>query len=123
MLQESPPKSQVYSVLETLNASDRARSDALASAPVGADHADEEGEDGEEEKGIVGENAKVYWQFVQSMLTNSSSQMGAPQIAMMLKMLIAEGFPYSNEELLEWLGGKVEEGVLECIGGRYRLKK
>ncbi|THV46036.1 hypothetical protein BGAL_0424g00030 [Botrytis galanthina] len=123
VLQESPPKSQVYSVLETLNASDRARSDALASAPVGADHADEEGEDGKEEKGIVGENAKVYWQFVQSMLTNSSSQMGAPQIAMMLKMLIAEGFPYSNEELLEWLGGKVEEGVLECIGGRYRLKK
>ncbi|KAK6596661.1 anaphase-promoting complex subunit [Botrytis cinerea] len=123
VLQESPPKSQVYSVLETLNASDRARSDALASAPVGADHGDDEGEGETEEKGIAGENAKVYWQFVQSMLTNSSSQMGAPQIAMMLKMLIAEGFPYSNEELLEWLGGKVEEGVLECVGGRYRLKK
>ncbi|ESZ93357.1 hypothetical protein SBOR_6254 [Sclerotinia borealis F-4128] len=126
ILHESPPASQIFSVLETLNASDRARSDALASAPANHDHNDDdddEGEGGKGEKGIAGENAKVYWQFVQSMLTNSSSQMGAPQIAMMLKMLIAEGFPYSNEELLEWLGGKVEEGGLECVGGRYRLRK
>ncbi|KAI9651199.1 hypothetical protein NHQ30_001236 [Ciborinia camelliae] len=123
VLHESPPKSQIFSVLETLNASDRARSDALASAPANAGNNDDEGEGGKAEKGITGEHAKVYWQFVQSMLTNSSSQMGAPQIAMMLKMLIAEGFPYSNEELLEWLGGKVEEGALECVGGRYRLRK
>ncbi|EDN91685.1 hypothetical protein SS1G_07545 [Sclerotinia sclerotiorum 1980 UF-70] len=123
VLHESPPKSQIYSVLETLNASERARSDALASATANADNNDDEGEGGKGEKGITGEHAKVYWQFVQSMLTNSSSRMGAPQIAMMLKMLIAEGFPYSNEELLEWLGGKVEEGVLECVGGRYKLRK
>ncbi|KAJ8061873.1 hypothetical protein OCU04_009664 [Sclerotinia nivalis] len=123
VLHEFPPKSQIYSVLETLNASERARSDALASATANADNNDDEGEGEKEERGITGEHAKVYWQFVQSMLTNSSSQMGAPQIAMMLKMLIAEGFPYSNEELLEWLGGKVEEGVLECAGGRYRLRK
>ncbi|KAA8564339.1 hypothetical protein EYC84_011283 [Monilinia fructicola] len=122
VLHESPPKSQKFSVRETLNASDRARSDALASAPANPDD-DEEGEGGTEDKGITGEHAKVYWQFVQSMLTNSSSQMAAPQIAMMLKMLIAEGFPYSNEELLEWLGGKVEDGALECVGGRYRLKR
>lgn len=123
VLHESPPKSQIFSVLETLNASERARSDALASAHANNDNNDEEEEEGKEEKGITGEHAKVYWQFVQSMLTNSSSQMGAPQIAMMLKMLIAEGFPYSNEELLEWLGRKVEEGGLECVGGRYKLKK
>lgn len=122
VLHESPPKSQKFSVRETLNASDRARSDALASAPANPDD-EEEGEGGTEDKGITGEHAKVYWQFVQSMLTNSSSQMAAPQIAMMLKMLIAEGFPYSNEELLEWLGGKVEDGALECVGGRYRLKR
>ncbi|CAD6452966.1 0b3476e3-4c36-4ce8-b648-0fb38e27f47e [Sclerotinia trifoliorum] len=123
VLHEFPPNSQIYSVLETLNASERARSDALASATANADNNDDEGEGEKGEKGITGEHAKVYWQFVQSMLTNSSSQMGAPQIAMMLKMLIAEGFPYSNEELLEWLGGKVEEGALECAGGRYRLRK
>lgn len=125
VLQESPPGSKSYSVLETLSATERARSDALAS---GAPHAstsneDADNEDAQEEKGIRSEHSKIYWQFVQSMLTNSSSQMGAPQIAMMLKMLIAEGFPYSNEELLEWLGGKVEEGGLECSGGRYRLRK
>ncbi|QSZ32768.1 hypothetical protein DSL72_002347 [Monilinia vaccinii-corymbosi] len=124
VLHESPPKSQIFSVLETLTASDRARSDALASAPANKDNDDDvEEEGGKEEKGITGDHAKVYWQFVQNMLTNSSSKMGAPQIAMMLKISIAEGFPYSNEELLEWLGGKVEEGLLECVGGKYRLRK
>jgi anaphase-promoting complex subunit 2 len=42
---------------------------------------------------------------------------------MMLKMLISEGFPYSNEELQEFLGRKVAEGPLELVGGKYRLKK
>jgi anaphase-promoting complex subunit 2 len=66
---------------------------------------------------------QMYWQFIQGMLTNSSSQMPLQQIAMMLKMLIVEGFPYSNEELQEFLGGKVASGELEVSGGKYKLKR
>jgi len=31
------------------------------------------------------------------------------------------GFPFGNEELREFLGGKVEEGRLEVGGGGYRI--
>ncbi|CAK7198656.1 hypothetical protein SEUCBS139899_001320 [Sporothrix eucalyptigena] len=65
----------------------------------------------------------VYWQFIVGMLTNSAASMPLAQIAMMMKMLMAEGFPWSNEELQEFLGDKVAEGVLEVAGGKYRLVK
>lgn len=65
----------------------------------------------------------VYWQFIVGMLTNSAATMPLTQIAMMMKMLMAEGFPWSNEELLEFLGEKVADGDLELTGGKYRLVK
>lgn len=65
----------------------------------------------------------VYWQFIVGMLTNSAVSMPLAQIAMMMKMLIAEGFPWSNEELQEFLGEKVADGELEVVGGKYRLVK
>jgi anaphase-promoting complex subunit 2 len=40
-----------------------------------------------------------------------------------LKMLVPDGFPYSNEELQELLGWKVGEGELEFVAGKYKLKK
>ena len=63
----------------------------------------------------------MYWQFIVGMLTNSSPAMPLGQIAMMMKMLIAEGFPWSNEELQEFLGEKVAAGELEITGGKYKL--
>ncbi|PQE14132.1 Cullin family protein [Rutstroemia sp. NJR-2017a BVV2] len=121
VLHETAPDSGIYAVLETLDPSDRARSDAQATAAgAGAEDAPDAGA---KDKGITGEHDVVYWQFIHSMLTNSSSQMALGQISMMLKMLIAEGFPYSNEELQEWLGRKVEEGKVECSAGKYKLKK
>lgn len=65
----------------------------------------------------------MYWQFIVGMLTNSAVSMPLAQIAMMMKMLIAEGFPWSNEELQEFLGEKVTDGELEVAGGKYRLVK
>lgn len=69
------------------------------------------------------EKRQVYWQFIVGMLTNSSPAMPLGQISMMMKMLIADGFPWSNEELQEFLGEKIADGELEIAGGKYRLIK
>ncbi|KAF4635485.1 hypothetical protein G7Y89_g2610 [Cudoniella acicularis] len=113
-----------FAVLETLNQEDRARSNAqvAASAAISNDESAEETVMLANE-GITSEKMQMYWRFIQGMLKNSSSQMPLQQIAMMLKMLIAEGFPYSNEELQEFLSGKVAEGKLDLSGGKYKLKK
>ncbi|KAI5868664.1 hypothetical protein GGS23DRAFT_546685 [Durotheca rogersii] len=69
------------------------------------------------------EKRQVYWQFIVGMLTNSSPTMPLSQIAMMMKMLMADGFPWSSEELQEFLGEKVADGELEIVGGKYKLVK
>ncbi|KAH8676014.1 Cullin family protein [Xylariales sp. PMI_506] len=69
------------------------------------------------------EKRRVYWQFTVGMLTNSSPAMPLGQIAMMLKMMIPDGFPWSNEELQEFLGDKISDGELELVGGKYKLVK
>ncbi|KAK1687826.1 Cullin family protein [Colletotrichum godetiae] len=69
------------------------------------------------------ERRQVYWQFIVGMLTNSSPAMPLVQIAMMMKMLIADGFPWSNEELQEFLAEKMAMGELELVSGKYRLPK
>ncbi|KAF9879014.1 anaphase-promoting complex subunit [Colletotrichum karsti] len=69
------------------------------------------------------EKRQVYWQFIVGMLTNSSPAMPLFQIAMMMKMLIADGFPWSNEELQEFLAEKIAEDELELVGGKYKLVK
>jgi len=114
-----------FAVLETLNQEDRERSNAQAAASAASGTHDESVDDvglaGND--GIGKEKMGMYWQFIQSMLTNSSSQMPLQQIAMMLKVLIVDGFPYSNEGLQELLERKVVEGKLELVGGKYKLKK
>ncbi|KAI0875224.1 Cullin family protein [Hypoxylon argillaceum] len=69
------------------------------------------------------EKRTVYWQFIVGMLTNSSPAMPLNNIAMMMKMLIPDGFPWSNEELQEFLAEKLGEGELELVGGKYKLIK
>ncbi|KAK4039762.1 hypothetical protein C8A01DRAFT_36212 [Parachaetomium inaequale] len=67
------------------------------------------------------ERRDMYWRYIQGMLTNASASMPLAQVAMMMKMLIADGFPWSNEELQDFLGEKVAEGEMEVVGGKYRL--
>ncbi|KAG7103199.1 Anaphase-promoting complex subunit 2 like protein [Verticillium longisporum] len=69
------------------------------------------------------ERRLVYWQFIFGMLTNSAPTMPLGQMAMMMKMLIPDGFPWSNEELQEFLAEKMAEGELELVGGKYRLPR
>ncbi|KAL8374968.1 hypothetical protein RB599_001600 [Gaeumannomyces hyphopodioides] len=65
----------------------------------------------------------VHWQYIVGMLTNSAASMPTAQIAMMMRMMIPGGLPWSNEELQEFLGAKAAAGDLEVVGGKYRLVK
>ncbi|KAK0656812.1 Cullin family-domain-containing protein [Cercophora newfieldiana] len=67
------------------------------------------------------ERRAMYWQYVKGMLTNASASMPLAQVSMMMKMLVPDGFPWSGEELQEFLGEKVTAGDLEVVGGKYRL--
>lgn len=66
------------------------------------------------------EKMQVYWQFIQGMLTNQGA-MPLQRIIMMLKFAVPGGFPFSNEELKEFLGRMVAEGRLDLAGGNYKL--
>ncbi|KAH6854600.1 hypothetical protein B0I37DRAFT_362440 [Chaetomium sp. MPI-CAGE-AT-0009] len=114
-----------YVVAETLNepAAGAAAPDAAVDQPM------EEEESAAAAAGAAkqGMSAKererrdMYWRYIQGMLTNASASMPLAQMAMMMKMLIADGFPWSNEELQDFLGEKVAEGAMEVVGGKYRL--
>ena len=68
------------------------------------------------------ERRTMYWQYIKGMLTNASASMPLAQMAMMMKMLIADGFPWTNEELGEFLAEKIAEGEMEVVsGGKYKL--
>ena len=110
----------VYAVLESLNQEELARSNAQA---AGSARNTDDTQAPAQNEGMTAGRMQMYWPFIQAMLTNSSSQMPLQQISMMLRMLIADGFPYSNEELQEFLGCMVEGGELEIAGGKYRLRK
>jgi anaphase-promoting complex subunit 2 len=112
-----------YAVLETLNQEDLARSNARASATTAATDTSADDTNLMSNDNLTSEKMQMYWQFIQGMLTNSAPQMPLQQIAMMLKMLVVDGFPYSNEELQEFLGQKIVEGELELVKGKYKIKK
>ncbi|KAK4240689.1 hypothetical protein C8A03DRAFT_31178 [Achaetomium macrosporum] len=69
------------------------------------------------------ERREIYWRYIQGMLTNVSATMPLGQMAMMMKISIADGFPWSNEELQDFLAEKVASGEMEIVGGKYRLVK
>lgn len=69
------------------------------------------------------ERRAMYWQFIVGMLTNSMPLMPLSQMGMMMRMLIADGFPWGDEELQEFLTQKVDMGELEIVGGKYKLVK
>ncbi|KAL7925041.1 hypothetical protein ACQKWADRAFT_240505 [Trichoderma austrokoningii] len=120
---------KTYAVLETLVESEQRDDDDLMDTEEdalddGLDKAEQPSP--KKAKGIntkEREQRTVYWQFIVGMLTNSSPTMPLGQIAMMMKMLIADGCPWSNEELQEFLAEKIADGELEMMGGKYRLPK
>lgn len=116
---------KTYVVLETLDSKKGNNDVAEDEAATGGDVENEQ--PSPKKPKSVGakerEQRTMYWQFIVGMLTNSSPAMPLGQIAMMMKMLISDGCPWSNEELQEFLGEKITEGELELVGGKYRLPK
>jgi len=67
------------------------------------------------------EKMNLYWQFILGMLTNQGA-MPLQRIVMMLKIVVPGGFPFSNEELRDFLAGMVSKGKLEIVsGGNYKV--
>lgn len=90
------------------NAADAAEAEAAAAAKESADAA-------------ASAKMNLYWQFIVGMLTNQGA-MPLQRIVMMLKIVVPDGFPFSNEELREFLAGMVAKGKLEIVsGGSYRI--
>ncbi|KAL2166372.1 hypothetical protein VTG60DRAFT_2882 [Thermothelomyces hinnuleus] len=123
--------SSTYAVAETL----RGEPDPAATAggpttePTATDQAMEEGPTAATAGSSQAMSAKererreIYWRYIQGMLTNASATMPLTQMAMMMRMLITDGFPWSDEELQDFLAEKVAEGLMELVGGKYRLVK
>jgi anaphase-promoting complex subunit 2 len=90
------------------SAADAAEAEAAAAAKESADAA-------------ASAKMNLYWQFIVGMLTNQGA-MPLQRIIMMLKIVVPDGFPFSNEELREFLAGMVAKGKLEIVsGGSYRI--
>lgn len=83
------------------------QANAAAAAEAAALAAAKEAEEAEREQKMT-----IYRQFILSMLTNQGN-MPLARIAMMLGIVVPGGFPFSNEELKEFLAGMVKEGALE----------
>ncbi|KAL7935248.1 hypothetical protein V8C35DRAFT_268669 [Trichoderma chlorosporum] len=116
---------KTYVVLETLDseAGDRDMADDEAETSGDMENEQSSPKKAKSMSAKEKEQRTVYWQFIVGMLTNSSPAMPLGQIAMMMKMLLSDGCPWSNEELQEFLGEKITEGELELVGGKYRLPR
>ena len=91
----------------TAAAASAATSAAIAAASLAAHSASQS---------LLQQKMAVYHQFILSLLTNQGA-MPLPRIVMMLGMVVPGGFPFSNEELKEFLGRMVREGEVEMGGG------
>ncbi|KAL1870250.1 hypothetical protein VTK73DRAFT_2799 [Phialemonium thermophilum] len=119
-----------YTVIESLSSDADLASGQPSSPPGAAAGVTAEGQKQQQQyrpSGASGVDEKeqarrqMYWQYIKGMLTNASATMPLAQMAMMMRMLIADGFPWSNEELQEFLSEKVAEGELEVVVGKYKL--
>jgi anaphase-promoting complex subunit 2 len=127
------PHRDTFRVLEILPSEDEAQTTASAGSE-GADDAEADGANAvaaaeaaaaaaakESAEAAAMEKMNLHWQFIVGMLTNQGP-MPLQNIVMMLKIVVPGGFPFSNEELREFLGGMVSKGKLEVVsGGSYKI--
>jgi len=114
LVYEKLPDGDDINMDEDIGRSDTAA--AAAAAEVAAAQAAKEAEEAERKQ-----NMAMYHQFILSMLTNQGA-MPLPRIAMMLGIVVPGGFPFSNEELKEFLASMVKDGALVVgNGGAYKV--
>ncbi|KAI9834999.1 MAG: hypothetical protein M1819_002722 [Sarea resinae] len=131
VLKETGP--DTYAVLETLDdvddadpssshmPSDTAQAAAAAAAATAEASAEDAGLSSvRSAQDIATENMQLYWQFIIGMLTNQGA-MPLPRIVTVLKFAVPGGFPFSEEELREFLEGMVHQGKIALSGGNYKL--
>ncbi|KAI9823591.1 MAG: hypothetical protein M1832_002372 [Thelocarpon impressellum] len=116
----------VYTVLETLPRADHGAAAAAARAATAATASagDASASSAAVRAPVEASLAKfeVYWQFIVGMLTNGGP-MAAPQIAGMLRLAVAGGGAFSEDELRDFLAVMVHEEKLDVLqGGRYRVR-
>lgn len=114
-------RGDVYVVLETASSDGAAQSSSPTAVATSQPSVPEPAAPAVDEKEAA--QRALYWSYIRGMLTNASASMPLGQMAMMMKMLIPDGFPWSNEELQEFLAEKVAEGEMEIVGGKYKLVK
>ncbi len=116
----SPP---TYTVLETLSDEDAAHPGTLSAANAAAAEVATAAAAPAvlSEHEVAQEKMEVYSQYVVGMLTNGGP-MPLQQIVMMLKLTVAGGFPFGNEELKLYLEEEVRGGKLDFAGGLYKIK-
>jgi anaphase-promoting complex subunit 2 len=130
------PHRDTFRVLEILPSEDAAQTSAGGGItdPEGAEDEDADGANAaaaaeaaaaaaakESAEAAAMEKMNLHWQFIVGMLTNQGP-MPLQNIVMMLKIVVPGGFPFSNEELREFLGGMVSKGKLEVVsGGSYKI--
>ena len=120
VLEEVAP--DTYRVLETLSDSEIGRDgNAQAAIAAAAEAVTSAAAPAVRTEEVAQERMEVYWQYVTGMLTNQGP-MPLQTIVMMLKMLVEGGYPFKNEELKEFLERRVREGVLDFVGGNYKIK-
>lgn len=129
VLRESPSEPDIYSVIESLtdaseNATEAQQNAVAAAAAAAAAQANASTTIAEVKSSadLLAENAELYTNFVVNMLTNQG-HMPASRMMMMLKMLIAGGFPFEEHEFEEFLEGLASEGKVEKAGGLWMAKR
>ncbi|OQD84649.1 hypothetical protein PENANT_c012G00690 [Penicillium antarcticum] len=127
------PHRDTFRVLEILPSEHEAHGSIIA-GPEGAEDEDDDDANAaaaaeaaaaaaakESAEAAAMEKMNLHWQFIVGMLTNQGP-MPLQNIVMMLKIVVPGGFPFSNEELREFLGGMVSKGKLEVVsGGSYKI--
>ncbi|KAL5048244.1 hypothetical protein BDW71DRAFT_178195 [Aspergillus fruticulosus] len=110
-----------YAAVESTPFHTTADVDVSADAAANAAAAAEAAVAKESAEAAAMEKMNLYWQFIVGMLTNQGA-MPLQRIVMMLKIAVPGGFPFSNEELREFLAGMVSKGKVEIVsGGNYKI--
>ncbi|KAI9882483.1 MAG: hypothetical protein M1823_005772 [Watsoniomyces obsoletus] len=107
-----------FRVLESLDDTD---AELHGVAPAGTGSHGEEMQLTKSAEEVAAAKMKGYLPFIVGMLTNGGP-MPLQQIATMLKFAVAGGFPFSDDELRDYLRMMVQDGPLDFVNGRYKIR-